>query len=540
MIRELITYLSGNVTGGIILLPIAIVVFTIIWGGVCLGTRFWGPNRFFSILVLGYVIIIGSYGVIWKRSHPSPIPTRVLVAAVRPLSTLCGRQHSVTRRGVTAEWKLRGIVDVIERRLIASPKHFVPQRPNYTTVLNRHRLHSESWIDSLAVQLRVKWLITVSPGDNEDRGGISVRIKSNSGKHVKVVQELAVSDGHFATETAQISGAITRRLGDNSPPLGIYGLPPNNIPDEAYTVLYRAITLREADSRDSAIAIFDSLGKTYPAWSRPLQEKALTYLNHHTFYHKADILNSLLAAIDLDSSDPENYILLGTMFLHFRDWNEAEAALKLAYNLTSDDPRVFFYLSRLHRKRLKDLPWLSRRDLNTHAINLAPGYEPARLALAQYYREEWNRIKSVKLLDEGLEIDTESVPLLMAKAAHLIERKFSDRAIPICEKILELKPGHPDALYNLAISYIYLDELDTALVLLDSSYASGGPVDALYYKGVIYQQKHDYRKAIDFFQERMIRFDKPDDVVSISARERIQMLKRWIAIEDSSDNVEGN
>ncbi|NQT33978.1 hypothetical protein HQ587_02215 [bacterium] len=526
MIRELITYLSGNIPGGVILLPIAIVVFTIIWGGVWLGTRFWGPNRFFSILVLGYIIIIGSYGVIWKRGYPAPIPIRVLISVV-------------DNNNFQSEWKLRGIIDVIERRLTASPEHFVPQRPNYTTILNKHWLHSESWIDSLAVRLRVKWLITVSPRNTEQRGvGFSVRIKSRTGKHVKVVQELAVSDGHFATEAAQISGAIMRLLGDDSPSLGRYGLPPNNIPDEAYADLYRAINLRETDSKDSAIAIFNSLGESYPIWSRPLQEKALTYLNHHTFYHKTDILNSLLAAIDLDSSDPENYILLGTMFLHFRDWDEAEAALKLAYNMTSDDPRVFFYMSRLHRRRLKELPWLSRHAMNTHAINLAPGYEPARLALAQYYRVEWNRIKSVKLLDEGLEIDPESIPLLMAKAAHLVERKFSDQSIPICEKILELSPGHPDALYNLAISYIYLDELDTALVLLDSSYANGGPVDALYYKGVIYQRKHDYRKAISFFQERMIRFDKPDDLVSISARERIQMLKRWIAMEDSADNRE--
>ena len=79
MNSDLITYLSGNIPGGIIILPLGIAVFTIIWGGVWLGTRFWGPNRFIAILILGWLIVSGAYAVAWKRSRPAPIPIRVIV-----------------------------------------------------------------------------------------------------------------------------------------------------------------------------------------------------------------------------------------------------------------------------------------------------------------------------------------------------------------------------------------------------------------------------------------------------------------------------
>ena len=522
MNSDLITYLSGNIPGGIIILPLGLAVFTIIWSGVWLGTRFWEPSRYFAILVLGWVIVSGGYAVVWKRSRPVPIPVRVIVTRNIPDSS-------------ASDWKMLGLADRIEKRLSASPKHFVVQRSDFVPVFSMYNL-SENRLDSLAVEFKAHWLITVTASDDSENTVLSIIIEKVSNNKIKPVRKLQFMDGSFDRESARLCGEIMRELGDQSPPLGRYGLP-MNLPDEAFRSLYQAIELREADHHDSAAAQFTALWEKYPEWARAYQELALTRLEHNTFFYKEIIHNSLLMAIELDSSDPENYILLTRLFLHYREWDEAESAIKLALNLTLDDPRVFFYLSRLKTSRLADLPWIRKKDMKSHALKLAPGYEMARLTLAETYRKEKNRLISIKLLEEGLRYDPDSAPLLLALAAHQVESEKNEEAIKTCERLLELRPAMPEALYNMGLATSQMGKYDEGIAILDSSWRLGGTVDNLYYIGLAYEKKGDWKNAIQYLQERTLRLTASDDPVATTARRKVQQMKRWTEETDSSKSL---
>jgi len=235
----------------------------------------------------------------------------------------------------------------------------------------------------------------------------------------------------------------------------------------------------------------------------------------------------------------DQYILLADYFLRFREWYEAESALKLALNVTLDDPRIFFNLSRLWRGRLEDLPYKDKNDLKRIALRLCPGYEEARLALAASYREQLDRSTAVAVLKDGIAIDPNSVPLLLSLAANLVEMGFKEQAIEVCNRILELEPGHTGALYNLGLAHLYLNDYDRAIAMFDSSFNNGGTVENLYYLGVAYQEKREWKTAIKYFQMRMIRLRWTHDPVSVSARERIQQLQSWIEQTDSLEKISG-
>ncbi|NQT73275.1 MAG: tetratricopeptide repeat protein [Chloroflexi bacterium] len=344
---------------------------------------------------------------------------------------------------------------------------------------------------------------------------------------------MTTGDGSFASEVSKLCGEVMRQVGDKKPPLGRYGLPPN-LPDEAFARFYHAILLRDDNKNDSATAIFTSLIETYPDWHRPYQELAVTHLGYYSSYNRDKIHKLLLTSLELDSSDPENYILLGYNFLHYLDWFEAESALKLALNVTIDDPRTFFYLSKLGKNRVNDLPWGGRNELKMQALNLEPGYEAVRLSLAESFRDKLDRHHAIATLEEGIELDSLSILLLLAKAGNLVEMDYQEEAIIVCDRILELDPGNTDALYNMGIAKVWLGALDEGIALLDSCYRNNGTIESLYYLGVAYQKKHDWKTAVHYFQQRLVRPKHNYDRVVISSRERIKALRVWIAEEDSA------
>ncbi|HHE47279.1 MAG TPA: hypothetical protein ENL08_06235, partial [Bacteroidetes bacterium] len=408
---DLIAYLSGNIPGGIYLLLVGIVAFAVIWWLVWHGTKFWNVSRFFMALMLGWVIITGVYVIAWRRSQPPPLPIRVVVSADD------SGDHP-------KNWRLTGLEDIIGRRLDASAKHFVLQRSTIIPLLNRSGF-DEARMDSLAFRLRAHWLVTVLTRDDGPGAGMSVKVKKRDHGGFKLIAVLPVNEGRFCAEGAKISGEVARLLGDDAAPKARFGLP-MNLPDRAFADLYTAMELRRIQAYDSAITVFSGLTQSYPGWHRPYQELAATHLVHFGSYRKETIHSLLITALELDPSDPESYILMGRLFLRFCDWVEAEAALKLALNQTVDDPRIFYYLSKLGRERLKDLPYGGRNELKYRALELAPGYEDARLSLAESYRDLLDRYNSVAVLEEGLAIDPESVPLLLSKAANLVEMGYND------------------------------------------------------------------------------------------------------------------
>jgi tetratricopeptide (TPR) repeat protein len=521
---DLYVYLSGNIPGGIIILLVGLAAFSLIWGFIWNRTRFWSFSRFVAVLIFGFVVIFASYIVAWKKTESPPMPIRVIVLALNEEGEYL------------KDWQSRATLDLIERRISASPKHFVLQKADFTPVLTRNKL-TTSKLDSIALLLKTRWQIKVMPPTNNDWYSSSVKIRQYKNGGYVEVEDYNVKRSSFVENNVALIGNVMRTLGDDTPPLGPYGLP-SILKTYVYEILYSAIILREAENYDLSTARLKDLIEKYPDWARPRQELAINYLEHYTSYHQNEIHAQLIEAIKIDDSDPESFVLLARYFLKFGIWFEAESATKLAHNLTIDDPRIFYFMSRLGRWRLRNMPLKGKNDYRYLALNLAPGYEDARLALAESYREEFYHTFALKVVDQGLEIDPGSIPLLMAKTASFIESNRNNEAVEMCNMLLERLPGNPTVLYNLGIARLFMKQYDTAIALFDSSYRNGGTVENLYYTGVVYQELGNWEKAIEYFQKRMALYDDYHDQVAVSARDRIKLLKSWIAERDSSKATE--
>ncbi len=526
MSSDLLAYLSGRLPLGIKLLPLVGGTFTFVWWVIWRGTGFWRRHRFFRILWQGWVVIITLYIVAWRIFPPPPIPIRVVVVAERPDSDS------------PPHWRARGLADAIERRLAASRKPFTIQSPEFIPVLTRAGSTTER-LDSLALQMEVRWQVQIVPsGETSTVGRHTVLIKRRRGDAFKTAAEIDAVGSLFVGDAIRVAEEVSRRLGDSSPLERWPGKPPN-LPDVQFAALYTAVEHCEAGQFDSAAAILTDLIDEHPRWAAPRLELARTLLSHQPGLGGDRIKAALLKVLELEPDNAEAYILLGRLFLEFRGWNEAESAFKLAYHHNPDDPRVFYYLSRLNDQRFHDLPWDGEPELLERALTLASGYEAARAALAAWFREQLQYQPSYDLLTIGLALDPVSVSMKLAMSATLLKLTRNEEALEQCRQVLELRPGHPGALYNMGITLIWLERYDEAIAALDSSYRSGGTVDNLYYLGIAYQRKRDFREAMRQFKRRVAYYQGADDRAAVSARERVKKLRKWIAKEDSLAGIEG-
>lgn len=518
MTPDIIEYFNGSVPFGLPLIPFLGFLFTFIWWVVWRGTGFWGVRKFWRILVVGWIAIITGYSAYWSYRKPEPIPIRVFIR----VGDFVGKNP-----GAWAE----GIADGIRCRLRADTKHFVVL--DEETAPAMYRVTNQEQLDSVAKLMRVKHQVTItqdSVGSGE-RPTVKIELRDWLGKEYKLLADLIVPNVSLSTSSAWAGEAVAQKFG-GADLKGVWAGRHPNLPDSLLEVHYLAFSLRRQGEIDLASAFFMAEADDDTTWSAPRIEFARTRLNSNPNLHEEDIRNFLLEAAAIDRNNPESYILLGRHFLEFRDWDEAESALKLAYYFDSDDPRTCFYLSRLMENRLSDLSIKSSRGLIERALKLAPGFESARLGLVEKLRGVNLYREAVKVIEDGLVIDPNSRPLQITASAIYLELRQYQRAAHLCERILADEPRHYEALYNLGLSRLWLKEYDGAVALFDSSYNNGGTVENLYYCGVANQFKGDYPEAIGWFQKRFAAALNQHDEGAASARARIGMLRDWI-IEDS-------
>jgi len=525
MISDQISYLSGWIPLGIWLPILLGMSFTFIWWTIWAGTGFWSIRRFWKVLSYGWVITITLYTAAWFIERPPPIPVRVIITI---------EQYE---KGETP-WFLKGVQEAIAWRLRTSPRSYVVLDGDYCPALNRARFDERSF-ERLARWMKAKWLLKISRGGAPVGNPVKIEMYKRSGSRFKRKFLIENKTEPFSAKGEQIAEIVAIELGDDLVKAKWVDHP-SDMPDTDLRKFYDALILRDDGHIDSAEVILDRLKQSNPSWIAAHRESARCQLKSHPGIHHEEINNSLYTALKLSrntsrlsNQDSESLILFAYYYLESRDWDLAESALKLAYNSLPDDPRVLFYLSRLSKNRLQEMHLKSSHELQERALYLAPGYVAARLALTEYYSKRLEKNPAMSILDEGLGVDPNSLPLLLSRSALQLEMSRTEEALQTCQQILDMKPRHPGALYNMGIGSIYLERFEDGIAFLDSSYRNGGTVDNLYYKGVAYQRMGRYPEAIKEFQHRFAEPRSSDDRIALSSRQRIKRLKKWIAEADS-------
>ncbi len=514
MTSDLLEYLNGNVVLGLMLIPFLGGLFTFVWWVTWKGTGFWGLGRFWRVIAIGWLVIIAGYITYWRLIPPESIPIRVFVRAGDGVGQSPGA------------WS-EGVADGIKNRLRAAPEPFVVQDEESAGVL--FSTSSKSELDGIAAKMRIKYQVIVTQDSVEAgaRPPVKISILSRSGNSYKSFAEFIAPDVSLATLSAWAGEAVAQKLGGVDLKGRSFSRLPN-LPDSVLEVHYLAFSVRRQGENDLAAALFMAESNDDTTWSAPKIEFARTWLSSSPDMHEQEIRTALLEAASIDRNNPEIYILLGRHFLDFRDWDEAESALKLAYMLDFDDPRIYFYLSRLMENRFGDLPIKTSRAMIERALQLAPGYETARLAQIEKMRTVYEKRQLTKLIEDGLFIDPHSRLLLVTASALYIELHEYTRASQHCQTLLADNPTDHEALYNLGLCLLWQNHYDESIAMFDSSRRNGGTVENLYYIGVVHQFKKDYHTAIEWFQKRYAAAKNQEDQGAISSRARIGLLREKI------------
>jgi tetratricopeptide (TPR) repeat protein len=520
MHSDLFTYLSGWIPLGLWLIVFVGIVFTAFWMTVYFGTKFWDRRHFWKIYYRGWILILSLYLIGWIANPPPPIPIRVVIST------------SFTDADPSQVWQIKGFSELIKKRLLSSPKPFVVMTDNYCPVLVLEG-KTEQEINDNAVHSRATWIVHFRP----EKGAVSVDVKKRSGAYFNLKADFNTSGMPFTNSARDLIESIGKQLGDKRDNGEGFELDILQ-PDSVLTQFFNALVVRDSGELEASNAMLYTLNRDNPSWTFLRKELARTQLMYHPSLYKEQIVNALIDISRQTPGDAEVFRLLGWTYLEGRNWEKAESALKIANNLNSDEPRIYYLLSRLSDERLENLPWKSKRLLLDRALQLTPAYESAALSLAKFYVSVLDRRLALETLEKAQAVDPASVPILLSRSGAFVELRRNEEAIELCERILDLEPGHPSALYNMGIALVWQENYDEGIAALDSSYSNGGTVDNLYYMGVAYQRNGEWELAEKYFQQRFALPTGLEDRVAVSARERVKMLRGWIASRDSLETMD--
>jgi tetratricopeptide (TPR) repeat protein len=514
MIDDYFVFLSGVIPHGITFLVALLILFAAIWLFVWKGTGFWSVRYYWKVFGYLYFIVLTVYITYWFRNQPPPIPIRVII--VQP----------DTEAIKSESWQTVSARQSIRQHLYNSKGNYILLSAKESHSLNTVGADQKS-IEYLATQMNVIWVIYVTQVSSSEE--VKVAVKKNVRNGYKLKRELIAKISTFQT-IRQLAIDVAEATGEDSENRNTISI---SLPEYAIIAYFTAIKLLHQDQPDSAFVELKKFAEIYPESFEIRRDLALCRIASRPEFYRGEIQWHLTEAMRLQPTDSEVLLMLGANFLKFRQWDEAESALKLSYSINKNDPRIYLFLSRLARQRIADLGFKSTEDAILRAIYLAPGYEAARLALSQLKVSQLRKRKALIILDEGLNVDSTSQNILLSKAAVLIELNRGADALDACQRILDDNPRHGGALYNFGIALLWDKKYDRAITMFDSSLNNGGTVDNYYYKGVLYQERREWELAIKQFQRRLANPNSAQDRAAISARERIKTLRFWIAQRDS-------
>ncbi len=234
---------------------------------------------------------------------------------------------------------------------------------------------------------------------------------------------------------------------------------------------------------------------------------------------------------------PTSY-LLGRMSIRNQEYEDAEVYLKKALTDNAYDARIYFSLSYLLSSRLEELGLKNRKDVLRRAIRLDPGYTDAVYELANEYFMSGSGIENssgsksaFNVLHTYLKINHKDPRILSLLATIDLKLEKLDEAEEIYLRLADRFPEDSNAWYNLGILYSARKEYDKAVANFEKAIQLGDNPDAFLYLGIIYQKKGDYDKALYYFRERVRRRSGEDDRY---AKEALKGIRKVLAAQRDS------
>jgi tetratricopeptide (TPR) repeat protein len=448
--------ISGNVPGGFALLLVILVSFAAIWefiyrAGETLPTKTYRKWR-----LLGPLIIVVIYALLWVQTPPKLKPRLI---AIFPDA------------GGLSSWQNQAIADITARSL-------------------RNTLE--------------RALINPWEGAS-DYTAPSLTVAKKAGYEVFKVEASVSSLEEVETKAQQLGHSVLKTLGDKKTLADPFNSKPDRKALEYYywgrsEFLYgrldsARIILSQAVSFDSVfIPALIALARCFELSG-----------------DRAGAHSLLITAVRQAATSSEAMLALGEYFLRGFEWDGTESALKVVLADEPMQPRAMLGLTHIHPDRLKDLYLNTPTALAEEAIRLDPAYEQARVVWVDQLTPKGYSAKARKILMQGLEINPESRELWLKLGALDIQFGNPEAARKIYQDLINKDPNDILATFNLGVVQYHTKQYDAALETFRQIQAMDGPVDHLYYLGMIYKIKEDREKARFYFYKRWERRSGTND-----------------------------
>lgn len=524
---EFFDFLSGGVPGGIIVLIFFIVAF-IIFFRLLKASEIISVQRSKKLQITVSVLLIIIYITLWFALRPPLPPQRIVLLPSRDQNgTIQLNDHTF----------------MLPERI---------QRYADNNLNEKYILH------------RWEWLLETVGKDSVENYSVWLRIAQNLDAKFMIESQIKNQDLEYEITVNQIdSNASMDNILSGSMDLGQFinkldqklhifskkkVLP--EFPEKNYI---KAKALYSLNHYEKSLALIknyqDNDSKVLKA--RIYMEKGLQIkfdrvkhefvkFDNPEFKKSKKILNEI---IKNNKDWPGVAYILGKIALRESDYSKADTYLKKAFIDDPSDCRIHLALSYLLPERLISIGYQNRIEILNRAVFLDPGFSTAVYELAKEYFESGTgtptgtgTTMALSTMENFFKIKNDDPRILSLLASVYLRISQIDDAQKLFDRLMEMYPNDSDNYYNLGVVYYQKKDFTKALDYFLKAIDIDENLDSYLYVAMIYRQLGDKEQALKYFRERVKRITGEDDYY---AREAMQGI-RTILEEMKSDSVDAD
>lgn len=263
----------------------------------------------------------------------------------------------------------------------------------------------------------------------------------------------------------------------------------------------------KAESQDSALAIGDSLYQlgNYAAAINSYAKAPSAYSKHQIARAYNTIGNYEKAVLQYETllKEYDNLFLasfeLGKLYYKIKSFDKAYDLFSSLLQKGAQNPQYHYYLGLILREQSKSAASLSafREAIDIDSTHLKSIHE-----IGKYYLVNREKDSVVKYVDKGLLFYPNSVELINIKALSLFNNGDLDLALPLFEKLIELKQQKEYIYDRLGQCYVNEKNYEKAVEAYENAlkFDDENP-KTLSALGHIHWKIEEYEKAISFFEK---------------------------------------
>ena len=515
--KELFSFLSGHIPGGLFLLSFVLLSLNIALYYFYKSSKLFPKETYYHKLWKYNFFIIALYVFLWFFLRPAGIPEKVLVLPFQ--------------NGDKAEYTIcESVQSQLEQNL--SPKYVLHSWEWFYDTAEQDSIDFKLYRIKLARKLGISIIISGEIHEIKDNYNFDLEINAAGEEYKKTV---TANDLPHALE--EVLNAIqeyhqilqsTRIYYQRDPSFNL----------ETYITAKLAYlnddykkTLKQLDDSNFRYQLLISQAllkrgiKQRPKESRShLEEEVL-----NPYFQR---IKHLLIPYSKKGQDiAELNLILGRMYLYERDYGMAEVCLKKALAQDRYNSRVHYNLSFLHIDRLNELHYKDRIAVLNYCVRLDPGFADAVYELANEYYITGTGVptsshteNAMALLRDYLKLNSNKPEILSLLGKIYLQSKYTLEAISVYERLLKLNPQVAENNYNLGIGYFHLKDYARAEDLFKKAIKIGDHSDSYLYLGAIYKLREDWDQALYYFRERIKRQTGDDDRYAKEAMRGVRLI----------------